>query len=516
MTPADVEDPLDELVPTHTRGIPAKVISAYAVLTSQVLYVIVVTAYLVHRVGEEVYGAFAIVLAVMSAVRLLDLGVGPTTARYVAAAHTRGELNRVVATSLTFLTGVAVAGSVVSLPFALVGESLFGHAPGLEGALLVGCIGSCLLLPLGVFVNVLYGLDRIVARNLILLARPIAALAGIIAVVEAGGGLFAIVLASVSAEVAVVGTQMLYTLITVPDLRPRRADVSRMLMRQLAPFSAGMLALSVAAQITYYSGNLIVGAALGTAAVAVFSVASRLVEGVTQLLTQFGDVFLPSFARLTARGHHEDARSILVGGTTVVLVVGYPALCVLVGLGAPLIDWWVGDAFDDAWLPLALLSGGLACTAPIRFGVLHAIGAAKHAVIARVAVLEAVANLALGIVLVNLVGMWGVALAIFMSLFVSNGLVIARIVYSQVGLSTWHDYHRRVLLALVPLLPFAAVLHLLVGPAVEGHWPLLVLACAAAYVASVLAAAVVLGELPRLRGLVMRAVGARPSRATTA
>ena len=53
-------------------------------------------------------------------------------------------------------------------------------------------------------------------------------------------------------------------------------------MREIAPFTAAMLALSIAAQITYYSGNIVVGAALGASSAAVFSVAARLVEGVTQ------------------------------------------------------------------------------------------------------------------------------------------------------------------------------------------------------------------------------------------
>src|SRR3954468_3992411 len=149
------------------------------------------------------------------------------------------------------------------------------------------------------------------------------------------------------------------------------------------------------------------------------------------------------------------------------LVVGYPAIAVLAGLGAPLIQLWVGDGFEDAWLPLVLLCGGVAFTAPIRFGVLHAIGAARHGAIARVAMVEAVANLALGILLVNLVGLWGVALAVVTSLAVSNGIVIPHIVYPQLGLSTWHDYHRRVLLALAPMLALVALLHVVIGPGVE-------------------------------------------------
>jgi O-antigen/teichoic acid export membrane protein len=302
---------------------------------------------------------------------------------------------------------------------------------------------------------------------------------------------------------------VVYTLVTVPSLRPRRRDVRREMVRRIAPFSAAMLALSVAAQITYYSGNIVVGAALGAGSAAVFAVASRLVEGITQLINQFGDIFLPSFARLSAHGREDDARSILVGGTTATLVLGYPAIAVLVGLGAPLILLWVGDGFDDSWLPLVLLCGGVAFTAPIRFGVLHAIGAARHGAIARVAMVEAVANLALGILLVNLVGVWGMALAVVTSLAVSNGIIIPQIVYPQVGLSTWRDYHRRTLLASAPLLPLAAVLHLLIGPAVEGSWLLLFVAAAAGYALGVVAVTVMLGEQARVRGLVQRVAGAR-------
>ena len=136
----------------------------------------------------------------------------------MAASKEPAELNRVAATSLAFLLGVAAVGTLVTVPVALAGDSIFESSEDLSLPLLVGCVGSCALLPLGVFTNVLYGLDRIVARNMVLLIRPIAAFVAVVVVVESGGGLFAIVCASVGAELAVVAAQVVYTLATVPGL----------------------------------------------------------------------------------------------------------------------------------------------------------------------------------------------------------------------------------------------------------------------------------------------------------
>ena len=57
------------------------------------------------------------------------------------------------------------------------------------------------------------------------------------------------------------------------------------------------------------------------------------------------------------------------------------------------------------------------------------------------------------------------------------------------------------------------MLHLVIGPAVEGRWLLLMLAVGVSYVVGVLAVAAILGELPRLRALMQRAARARETSA---
>lgn len=490
--------------PERRGGLGAKLVSSYAVVAIQAVYALAITAYLIDRLGKPVFGGWVIVFSLMNIIRLLDLGIGPTTSRFVAAASSMAEINRVMASSMALLLGVAAVGILATIPLTAAAETLFGDIDGLQGAIAVASATSCALLPLGVFPNLLFGLDRIPARNVALILRSLAAAVAVVVTVEAGGGLFAIVAAGLGAEVLVAIGQVVYCARTVPGLRVARDQIEGATVRRLAPFSAGMLALSVAAQITYYSDALVIGAVLTAATAAVYAVAMRIVEGITLLINQFGDVFLPSFARLDAEGRTDATRQLLQMGTAVTLLFGYPLIAVAVGLGVPAIHAWVGDGFEAAWAPLALLAGGLAFTAPIRFGVLWAIGAARHGPIARIALLEAFGNLALSILLANLIGLRGVALSTLIALGISNGLLIPRLVYPELGLSTWREYHVPVLKAGVVAVGLAALLHLVVAPWLGDSILPVLLVGAAAYALGVVALAFVLGRFGLLgRGLAM-------------
>jgi O-antigen/teichoic acid export membrane protein len=201
----------------------------------------------------------------------------------------------------------------------------------------------------------------------------------------------------------------------------------------------------------------------------------RLVDGTSQVLRQFSEVFLPVFSELDARADHERAPAIVDTGTRVTLLVGYPLLGMLVALGQPLVGLWVGDGFGRSWVPLALLAGGAALNAPLRFVVFWAMGSARHGVIGVLAGLEAACNLVLSIVLVGPLGIDGVALATLVSLVVFNGLVVPRVAYARMGGSMWRGFLRPILVGLCASAPLVVLGRVVVSPAVEDSGVLTVL-----------------------------------------
>ena len=144
--------------------------SNYLTVIAQAAFLVLATPYVIDALGAEIFGGWAVILAVVGYLRLLDLGLGPATARFVAIASSPAELSTTVSTALATLAGAAVLGLLAA---ALAIAAVPGLLPGVEGlrtALTLAAISTALQIPLGAFSH-LFGLERIYERNLTYLAR---------------------------------------------------------------------------------------------------------------------------------------------------------------------------------------------------------------------------------------------------------------------------------------------------------------------------------------------------------
>ncbi|MEA2387454.1 MAG: hypothetical protein QOG41_227 [Thermoleophilaceae bacterium] len=461
------------------RGLSRGIATSYAALGSQVAFFLVVTAFLIDRRGKELYGAWAIVFLLTQFMRSLDYGLGTTTARFVAGARDPQELRRVVTSAVVLLAGGGVAALAAGLAVSAGSDDLFGASEyGLASAIAVATVSVALQLPLSAFGWTLFGVRRIADRNVWTVVRMVLSGVAIVVAVELDTTLTGWVAAGAAAELLVVVGQAVWCLTRVEGVAPRARYFERDRLRTLTRFSAASMSMTLAAQIIFYSDGVVIGAALTAVDVAVYTVGMRLVDGTSQILRQFSEVFLPVFSELDASNRRERAPAIVDTGTRVTLLVGYPLLGVLVALGQPLVALWVGDGFDRSWVPLALLAGGAALNAPLRFVVFWAMGSAQHGTIGALAAVEAAFNLALSIVLVGPLGIDGVALATLVSLALFNGLVVPRVAYARMGGSMWRGFLRPILVAACVSAPLVVLGRLVVAPAVDDSGALTVLASA--------------------------------------
>jgi O-antigen/teichoic acid export membrane protein len=250
---------------------------------------------------------------------------------------------------------------------------------------------------------------------------------------------------------------------------------------ELARFSGAVGAMSVAAQVLFYSDALVIGAAQGPHAAGIYAPAMRSAEGASSILAQFVDVFMPVFAGMQADEREDRAAGLLARGMRISVVTGFPLLALLIGLGSPLLHGWVGDGFGGAVGPLAMLAAALIFTAPLRFGVIWAIGTNRHGRVAATAIGEAILNLGLSIALVGPLGLWGVALATCIAAVLANGVVLPRYILPAAGLSPWRAFWRPIAIGLVAMAPVIAFLRFVVTPHVEHSRPLTALAVIVAF-----------------------------------
>ncbi len=453
---------------TRPHRLHASIATNYLALATQVLFLVGLTPFIVRQEGAAVYGGWALVLSISGYVRLLDGGLGQATARYIAATTDLGERQRVIATNVAMLTPVALVAGASGVLLGLLAPQLFDDLEGLGTAIAIGAISTALQLPLGAWSNGLYGLHMIVARNVFVVLRMGLSATAIVVAVLAGGGLVTFVAAAAAAELTVALACVAFAYAYVPALRARLRDVSPERIVPTLRFALATFGIMVATQIAYYSDSLVIGIAESAAVVATYTVAMRIAEGCTMALSQISDVFLPTLTGMHASEDHAAARRLVEVGTRVTLALALPLLTLVAGLGGPLIELWVGDGFQDAWTPLVLLAGAALFGAPVRFGVLWMIGAARHGRIAMIALLDAVANLVISIVLVGPFGIDGVALATFLTIAVSNGVIVPILFCREIGLSAWSDHLRPILLGILLFAPLAVVLRL-VAPSISGE-----------------------------------------------
>lgn len=406
--------------------------SNYVALLAQAAWLLALTPLLVSRRGAAEFGAWTIAQSLAGYLRLLDLGTGPTFARFVAADRARRPLDSLLSSSLMLLTALAIAGSLAGLVLAFVVPSIVHTRVPIGIGVGVVVVGSAVQIPLRLFGYMLYGLERLVEQNAFTVLRLVTSLAAVVISVLSGATLAGYLLAQVVAEIVVGVVQATWVLRTVP-VRVTAAGVTRRTLSDITRFGSGTFALQAATQIVYYSDAVVIGAALGTVKAGVYGVAMRLVEGVNLVMSQAANAFMPMIARLHAGAGRDDARALALLGASVMAVLAAGPIVILVAAGGGLISIWVGHGYSGATTPLLLLALGLAFNVPLRFPVLWSLGAGRHHRIAAVALVEAFANVGLSIALVQPFGINGVAAATLVTLVVSNGIVIPRILTRELG-----------------------------------------------------------------------------------
>ncbi len=195
-----------------------------------------------------------------------------------------------------------------------------------------------------------------------------------------------------------------------PELRIRARYFSRTHWREVTTFSVYLFVIQIASQISFNIDNIVIGAVMGTAAVAVYTVALRLAEYQRRLCDQFSGMLFSVAIGFGAEGNVAALRQTLIEGTRVAITLVVGASVCLIGFSGPLIHRWMGPEFDGSVAPFIALAaaGVIVVSQAAASNVVIAVG--SHKLLAAVWVGEAVVNLAVSMVLVHRIGLLGVAI----------------------------------------------------------------------------------------------------------
>ena len=377
---------------------------------------VVMMPFIVHTLGDRMYGLWALVATLLGYYGVLDFGLTPAVCQHVAVALGRGDreaCNDVVAASLRFFLAVGLVVLLLSGVAAVCAPGMTKSAD--QAALfsqiiLILGISTAVSFPSRVFTGFLIAnlrYDLMVGAELVALALRTSL---ILSVLLLGHGLVAMAWATFTASMAGMVLQAWLTIRKYRWLRLRLSAPRTGLTRSLASYSIFSFAGQVSDRLRFQADPVVVSMFVGLAAVTHYRIASTLAQQFIVLTVAVTGVFAPLLSRKYGAGDFAGVHSTFFLATKVSICVASFLGFGLIAWGKPFILRWMGPAYLDAYWPLVILAIAIAFDlwqAP-SVDLLYAI--AKHRAYACLNSVEGVLNLGLSLWLVRRYGMLGVAL----------------------------------------------------------------------------------------------------------
>jgi O-antigen/teichoic acid export membrane protein len=453
----------DRQLSTVARNVTTR----YLAIATDALIGLVLLPFNVHHLGPAAYGLWMLTASMTTYFSVLDLGFGGSVVRFVAHYRAKRDARSLNEIASTLVVIFSVLGLVAYTTFVIVAFNIgrfFTLTPDQVST------GRALMLIIGVYVSlgfsfsifggIINGFQRYDLNNKVgVCSSVIIALINVVMLL-AGYSLVQLVMVTTLAR---IGTYLVYRLnaykvFPALSLNPRLFLWSR--VRELTGFSVYVSIIDWANRLNYTIDAIIIGAFIGPAAVALWTVPQRLAEIIQRLTNQFNGVIFPVIVDSDAGQRPERLRTIFVEGTRFSLVTVIPLTAAMFLLARPLIVAWVGPRFTDS----IIVTQVLMCVVAIRVGNATAAtvlkGAGQHRLLAFANASAALSNVALSLLLIQRFGLVGQAFGTLVPVAFFSVAILWPAACRRVGIDTLEAFR----VAVWPTVWPVAVMALVVIP----------------------------------------------------
>ena len=330
------------------------VVAGYAGTVAEALVFLLLTPFLVRKLGIDAYGLWAVGVALAEWVQFLDPGLREALMKYVSAHQARAEallVRRTADTALYLYMAVAAVGlSGLLVATFLVLPSVVEDPVRLDElrwlVLLLG-LSSTISLPAGTAAAMLEGLGRFDLLNLIRGVHAGLRLFLTVAAVQLGLGLPGVAAAELIGRI-VLHVMRWRAVVSIDRAIVPRPVLHRELVRRLLDFGVWSWMRQAAELLVMRSYEPILSYFVGLDITGQFFAGRRLATVSAEAIVPLSSVLFPLSSELDAQGRARALRQTLLQTTKVAFLVALP-VCLLLALGADAIQInWLGNRAPGA------------------------------------------------------------------------------------------------------------------------------------------------------------------------
>jgi O-antigen/teichoic acid export membrane protein len=362
---------------------------------------------------------------------LLDFGIGGAVVKYVAEHHARAEREAarvVVGSALLVSLGLASATILLTLALAPLIPTLLNLSADQRSlvVMLTALVGLDVAVTIAFSPRtaILRGLQRYDLHNGVQMFGATLQAIVTIAVLKSGGGVLTLIASNIPVNLVMRLANTAVVNRVAPELNTGIRSAERPVVRRLLSYCYSAFTIDVAGRLQSKTDEFVIALYQPLSAITPYVLARRLSELTSLAATQCVKVVMPLASELEATDRLRKLRKLHIVASRIALATAMPVALVLALSGGAILALWVGPAYAEGSSLIVVLAAASLITASQWPATEILQGITRHHVVAWTTFLAGMANVALSIALLPVMGLMGVALGTLIPTAVGSLLVV--------------------------------------------------------------------------------------------
>lgn len=451
----------------------------YVNIIVNVLATVFYTPFMLGLMGQNEYGLYSLVTSIIAYLSVLDMGFGNAMVRFVARNQARKDVKKEHEINGLFLLlylAVGLVALLIGLLLFLNVDNMFGGTLSPEELgkakiimlILVGTVS--LSFPLSIFSSYAMASERFNFLKLLEIFKTLAIPITMIPLLLLGYKSIAMVIVT---SVFTIGCHIITMYYCFKKLHMRInfkiKNLDKSLLKSISFYSFWVFLNIIVDNVFNNTDQIILGGVCGTAAVAVYAIASKITVMNTNFSTAISSVFLPKITKtLEEPDGDKKVSDIFIRVSRIQMYIMVLILSGFIVFGKHFIRLWVGPDYLDAYYIAVILISPAVIPLTQNIGISIIQAKNKHQFRSIIYIIIAILNIAISIPLAQKFAGIGAAIGTLIANCLGQILTMNLFYWKKIGINI-PKYWKNLILFIIPV-AIMSVIFILVTDSMQFSW----------------------------------------------